>query len=721
MRVKKNETNLRKRSRSRKALLLGLALLLALSPVNWGGVFGGPADGESGVYADTAGGSDGGGSAGDTASGPAITVVGVNVKNTDTLEVGIQVGGPDQPLFQSVGLVLEYDRSRLTPMDWQPGWQTVESQTTNASGEAITTSSTAVVAGQEDWKSLAVYTPTWINSGTAQVYDPGDGTGVGAAGKGYLLLQANTEYPYSLPTARQIVTVKFQYTGDSVGTGGAITPAASFADVGLALAGAEGSGLSEGKKVAYTSRIKHVGLYHTGNAFYYNGALRDDGSGNAQEDPTLAGQKLAVNFGASIVEGETQQAAGGGTGDVAVLSFYDWDETMLGSSIISKTAGEEEIKEALTAFSQSQYAVTGGGEKPTEFPADLANESYVDNAAFPLTYKKGYNFAGWVRADGKEGSEPLTEAFTAYETLGETPEADGSYPKGSFNAARWKYEAGPNGGSWGNIVLKAGYVENAWCGATAGGGSSQYYRVTEQTFGQYGAATASEGNYPIRITAVRQNEDGFGVRRLKEPVFRVTMTSGQTKVYLSIVLENKDVAQGEIVAPKSVDSVGVVLIDFAESTNWIGATDKLPTPSYYYKLPENGVSFVREGALSYILEQAKLQLTDSPKSEWEANISAQSWADAAVTNTAANNVGVTPPLPANLLANAKNKVLLAVYGTGIEKLDSNLLQQILNMNIGNVRTDALYQAAKVKIDAAIALNGGQLLNGPSDVEAAILK
>ncbi len=722
MRVKKNETNLRKRSRSRKALLLGLALLLALSPVNWGGVFGGPADGESGVYADTAGGSDGGGSAGDTASGPAITVVGVNVKNTDTLEVGIQVGGPDQPLFQSVGLVLEYDRSRLTPMDWQPGWQTVESQTTNVSGEAITTSSTAVVAGQEDWKSLAVYTPTWINSGTAQVYDPGDGTGVGAAGKGYLLLQANTEYPYSLPTARQIVTVKFQYTGDSVGTGGAITPAASFADVGLDLAGAEGSGLSEGKKVAYTSRIKHVGLYHTGNAFYYNGALRDDGSGNAQEDPTLAGQKLAVNFGASIVEGETQQAAGGGTGDVAVLSFYDWDETMLGNSIISKTAGEEEIKEALTAFSQSQYAVTGGGEKPTEFPADLANESYVDNAAFPLTYKKGYNFAGWVRADGKEGSEPLTEAFTAYETLGETPETDGSYPEGSFNAARWKYEAGPNGGSWGNIVLKAGYVENAWCQIS---GVSAQYLMTYFEGDMYGNSTnVNSGNISIAVTAERVN-NGLGVRRLKKPALRAVYTLNGVQITFQIDLANSDVAVGRVVIPKSTTDIQFTIVDlYGSNISMAGSMSQDKTFSNQ-KGNEGGTSldsYIVLGALHSISKRAAAQndrlKNGTTSAEWTTGIGAY---------TVVQDVGLTWK---DGMGKDRYKILLASYGMGADKLfEKEELQEIIDLQFSsdvtipstnpNAAVYAQMQILYDYLDKAIVLNNGEFLTTIQQVKTAL--
>ncbi len=768
MRVKKNETNLRKRRLGRKALLLGLVLLLALSPVNWGGAFGGPADGESGagerraaapadadsiwerVYADETvgaeGGSDGDGSAGDTASGPAITVVGVNVKNTDTLEVGIQVGGPDQPLFQSVGLVLEYDRSRLTPIDWQPGWQTVESQTTNASGEAITTSSTAVVAGQEDWKSLAVYTPTWINSGTAQVYEPGGGTGVGAAGKGYLLLQANTEYPYSLPTARQIVTVKFQYTGDSVGTGGAITPAASFADVGLALAGAEGSGLSEGKKVAYTSRVKHVGLYHTGKAFYYNGALRDDGSGNAEEDPTLSGRTLAVNFSASIVEGETQQAAGGGTGDVAVLSFYDWDETMLGSSIISKTAGEEEIKEALIAFSQSQYAVASGGDKPTEFPADLTNESYVDNAAFPLTYKKGYNFAGWVRADGKEGSEPLTEAFTAYETLGETPEADGSYPKGSFNAARWKYEAGPNGGSWGNIVLKAGYVENAWCNYRGEGvteAQKSFYVISDFSYNRYGAAivnlsngtvTREGGNYSIKMTVNRLNGAGYGVTRLYEPVVRAayTMNVGGTdmNMYAYVALNGSDQESAELIAPRNASNFTVTVVDAGQR---LSNGDKIAS----YTLADSKSSsqtiqksvFLPEATLNYFNDKAREHnevLPNAISADWSNNVANPDFYDLGMYDSeidqyyyqygkASDLAGVTN---AGQLRNmAKNKITLYMLGKGNRNLTVAEIKEAIAMQTGTANNNKVPAAISTNIrtaynnvKAAYAANGSQELS-----------
>gem|GEM_PF-6760277 len=610
--MKKSETSLCKRSFGRKALLLTLALLLAFSPVNWGGVFGGPADGESGagerraaapadadsiwerVYAaetsGAEGGSDGSGSAGDTASGPAITVVGVNVKNTDTLEVGIQVGGPGQPLFQSVGLVLEYDKSRLTPMDWQPGWQSVESQTTNASGEAITTSSTAVVAGQEDWKSLAVYTPTWINSGTAQVYEPGDGTGVGAAGKGYLLLQANTEYPYSLPTARQIVTVKFQYTGDSVGTGGAITPAASFADVGLALAGAatgeSGAGQQAGKNVAYASRIGHVGLYSAASAtntqLFYHTPLKKGGSGNAEEDPTLADRTLAVNFSASIVEGETQQAAGGGTGGAPII-FYDWDGvTQLGAIVVNASDNAGDLQAAVDAFTEQLKATETERQELAAQNPDHITEFWTNLPSKPLTYKKGYTFGRWILLDSQE----LTSYGRAVAVAnGNNMVVIPDPTPADFTKMN---ESG--------LSVKAAYEANADM-LDQISASDRYYTVAATGFNRFGFSE----NFAIDLKVERKSRNN-GVYRCRKPYLRVQMDMKDgSSLYQLVSLENVDETTAQTVPNALVDKVSCVVVDGYQVTDWVnGAAGR----SSVYTVPAVSSAdvkgFLRYGTVAFM-------------------------------------------------------------------------------------------------------------------------
>ncbi|WP_130862730.1 InlB B-repeat-containing protein [Bacilliculturomica massiliensis] len=315
--------------------------------------------------------------------------------------------------------------------------------------------------------------------------------------------------------------------------------------------------------------------------------------------------------------------------DFASLTFYDWDETLLGTAVINKEATKADIESALDTIHQTRYSSYGA------IDLDSRADTWADDEAYPLTYKKGYNFKGWVQVDGGEGTESLADSFTAYET------AD------AFRAEQWDFSTAPAAG-WGNIVLKAGYVESESCNQGSG---TSYYTVTDFSFNRYGASNNdSVGNYSIKFNARRENTAGNGVTRTKEIGLRMAMTTedGGVAVYTLSIPENKDVAQGETVVPKSMKSVTITVIEQDGADNYTAAKGRSITNNALVNKNTSSVvsskGFVYEGTLTFINEQG-IANNQGLSNTW-GQVNARAFIDAQLTNadgsemtTAQVNVG----------------------------------------------------------------------------------
>ena len=349
--------------------------------------------------------------------------------------------------------------------------------------------------------------------------------------------------------------------------------------------------------------------------------------------------------------------------DFRSVTLLDWDDTVLGTAVINKAASGSEVKTAVDAVAETFYA---GSYKDVEaFPEDLSKETYVDDQPVKLlTYKKGYNFAGWADVT----SETMTETFTAYSELsqfrGEGEDDDETEMLDSGT--------GPPADGWKNSYLKAAYVENAFCNFTSAGRQDALYVVSDVTLGRYGAAAATTGNYVLKATVKRENKDGFGVTRLKEPVLKATYTaSGGAKIYLSVTVNGVNELQGEIIAPKQMNSVEFVLIDMYGATNWVGAASKTDITDNWTGTGEKKAvydnyttqrgdpvdnGFVSQGTVAFINEQAKLFVEGDSTNTWNVDVNAVTLTDAGLKRNA-SGAAITTSGQATTVRNA----LMAKY------------------------------------------------------------
>ncbi len=532
---------------------------------------------------------------------------------------------------------------------------------------------------RSDWKAdgagMENYAPLTVN--TDQIASPTRGPSLYGGGVG-----GSNGY-----------TLIYNLMGATSGAGitGSALEGKTFDEAGLRQAFSPLTGLKAGDTVT----LPAIQLYRSGYVFKGWHPSSDTEGNIYQPESSFTMPEGNVAFGAVMLK----EGGAADPSEFASLSFYDWDETLLGTAVFAKEASPSEVQDVLDTFLKTKYSSYGA------IDLDSRADTWVDNEAHPLTYKKGYNFKGWVQVDGGEGTESLADAFTAYETAAD------------FAADRWDYSAAPAKG-WGNIVLKAGYVESELLAET---GTAAYYTITNYEGNVYGnSLNANTGNISVTLTVKRENNE-FGVKRLKNPALRGIYTIQGAQVYMQSNLKNTDIAQAEFVIPKAASNVVFAAVELDGSDIFTAGDATNPKP-FNDNVPSAGGtvenSYVVLGALGSVSKRAAEQneriKTDKTSTEWTVGIANY------VINT---ELG----LPWGSTAAAdRNKILLAVYGMKEGTVLSQLqLREVLDWhfvnadvptanptaaNGGFVKMQALY----LKLDQAMAANGG-----PFDSVAAV--
>lgn len=354
---------------------------------------------------------------------------------------------------------------------------------------------------------------------------------------------------------------------------------------------------------------------------------------------------------------EVKIGGGGGGGkaepkDFAAIVFYDWDETYLGSAVIAKTATADDVQAAMNEFVKTKYS---GYTDGMTFPADLANESWVDNGKMPLTYKKGYNFAGWVQVNS-EGKPSLADAFTAYAELGEAGD-DGSYPAGTFNAEKFTLGTAPEGG-WSGFTLKAAYVENVHCNEGDGG---YFYSSTSPEYKREGSAATA--NYIIRFTVSRRNGSDSGVTKLRDPAVRILMKAGNLQFTLLQRIKQYDVTEVEVVAPKNIDKAEIYVIDAYES--WVSAGLNAEGKE------EDQPKYVSGGTIEFINSVGMATAAQPDSTTLPASIDAATCADVGLTLNGSN-------ITNRNIATVRKNLLSAYRASDGKKMTQTQIQHGIN-------------------------------------------
>lgn len=501
------------------------------------------------------------------------------------LEVGLNIDNKEAGTFQSAGVLLSYDPDMLTPIKW--GEVTGE-------GGAVLEDAKLKLTPETDaatvWDKAVILPSKGADSLSGKLAEA-----FVLNGKGYLYLSAEAARAMSLRQAlpAEVGTAPegipaTTTSGQAVSGIGKAETAAEEATTVRFLVNTKTETPEGGEAITRPYNLSE--LASSLDLVTYDGTA---GSPNAEAQTLLRYSPLAIDLAATkiagisyisdntdyttagfdkavnlefvwIQEGQTVNSGGGGDlSKVSAVIFYDWDESLMGSKLVA--AGDaKQTEEALAAFEMENKSAAASNfdiAMPTLEPI------YDGNAPDKkLTYKKGYNFAGWVMVTG----DTLDDTFTAFTTQAE------------FEAVQAKPE-----NFSGDVILKAAYVENKTINTdTAGVASAANEYVlhtvddTAYIYNRYGAATATTGNYSIKVTASRENSFGNGVTRLKEPALRVQSfpKDSSSPIYSVVMLTGGDIMTGEIVVNKSIDRIEYNFIDFADSSNWTGAAVRSLSP-----------------------------------------------------------------------------------------------------------------------------------------------
>ena len=610
------------------------------------------------------------------------------------VEVGLNIDSKEGGKFQSAGVLLTYDPEVLIPIGW---------------GDNTALAIPAVTEAAEAGKAAAILPAKGADALSGKLAEA-----VTVDGKGYLYLSAET--------ARAMAGLRQTLPAEK---------SAEELDPALPTA------TTSGKAISYIQKAETAAEYAAVVRFVLKAKpgmeLYDDSEIVAALDVVPAADAAAASFPLPdapmtylsdntdhttagkdtsatlkfvwVLDGVTANA---GTGDgadlnsIATFTIFDATGEYLGAVSVAKDSKPEDVVSALEAFAKGLYhgfvtqaeakenpaltatLPTTANGNPTYYKGDLlegvpANStSYYDytGTQWPLSYKKGYNFAGWAQVTGS-----LSDMYT---TVGAQAELD---------ALLLDLSEAPQDG-WQSMSLMAAYVGDNTLSKDNSGISNERYTLLKTDYNKYGA-----NSYSIKITIQRENQDGHGSTRLRDPALRVTATVGGETVYMAVKIDNIDQATGEIVLPRGAEDVSVMLVDFAEGADWTAASRKLPDDIQYNKTKKDDYDFLYNGTVSYICESAVLSLNNN-NGQWSLVIR-DTLNDAALDCSNEAQPDFNSTNATFLLNNAKNKILLAFVGTDKTYMTQTELQEAISMAAGTVRTPAQYNSALSKVQAAL--------------------
>ncbi len=458
---------------------------------------------------------------------PKLTVTASNINDT-YLEVGLDITSGMES-FHSAGVVLEFDSTVLEPVRW--GGSQVPYDTTGAGS----------------WSGavpLETVGEKAFSGKTALAYFDGITLESPYGRKGYLYLETETASPLGALNGARSVTAVFKYTeGHSKEDVHSDTIALGSASSALRLAS---------DAAAYYSPLSALAVYFTGKqeagtaVEYYSRPLTKDAAGSIVENLKIGeNERMEEPVMKWIEKGESADTGGGGSAEgMASVSFYDWDDRLMGAIAVPIGAVSEETKQSIQEFQEKFMYASADRDENGALKPDLP--LYVDNAAYPLRNKKGYSFAKWIVVT----SDTLEDTFTAYATEDEVAAANGT----DFANIS------------GNMIVKAGYMENSEIN-----NGRKYYTATavKNNMGRFGTPTPEYGDYSIVIDIERKNDQNSGITRLKKPALKVVMTTASGTLYSMIEIENKDKTSAEIVVTTATTTVKYNLIDLTENSDWV--------------------------------------------------------------------------------------------------------------------------------------------------------
>ena len=238
--------------------------------------------------------------------------------------------------------------------------------------------------------------------------------------------------------------------------------------------------------------------------------------------------------------------------DFVTVVCYDWDNTLLGSVTVPKGAEASIVEGYMNDFVRTL-------QSPESKDMDASKGSYfVDDAKFPMTYKRGYSFNCWLPYDS---------------TL---PTHCGRFINGDNRPSPiddpLETGAAQNFGDLkNNITVKACYKDNDELYYNPSDLVGMQYAV-EQAYSRVGATQT----YVITVTVKREHViDGEvrGVPRLAEPRLRAQLTTN-VGVYNFFAIDTSDLAVFSIYPTASVSKVSCATVDFFGAAVQTAAADK---------------------------------------------------------------------------------------------------------------------------------------------------
>lgn len=228
--------------------------------------------------------------------------------------------------------------------------------------------------------------------------------------------------------------------------------------------------------------------------------------------------------------------------DFASIIFYDWDEaTVLGSIVVAKgvDATDEVNKFVQTQMSPNSRDYTGNEGDPY----------FVDDAAFPMTYKKGYSFLNWISF---ESVEPTSYGERVISNNANNLGSEGDNVAAAASKLIAPEETSDFSNITDSIIVKAAYTTNSECviGPYA---AQRQYTVSPSAYGRYGTTF----NLPITLKVERGD-----VPRPTQPYLRVKMTVSGTTIVSLYKLSGADVEEIQVI-PYTTLTGGVSQIAWA--------------------------------------------------------------------------------------------------------------------------------------------------------------
>lgn len=533
---------------------------------------------------------------------PKVAVVCSNIDDAGKyLEVGLEVTAVD---FQTVGVVLSYDKTVLTLVEWGTSETDTEIPVTGNWTTVVPTKGADDMAGKPGLATL----PETKTASTD------DSEAVEDSNRAYLYLGADRLQFADTLTDHRVVTARFAIKNETalkLLTEESAETDLTNEDYTVCLA-ADMEILKTSKpgaSVLMTTRKTETEL----NKYTYGTVISSD-----QGTPCAVVFKTGKD---SVNTGGASETVKGGS---YAITFFDWDGRVIDAISASETVTDGQQK--LIQTIENRLKVGGDLEKA------------------------GYEFDQWLvvyQANDGSGLQTLNQTFTSNNTPIDTAtngdyidfsrkklsqvttEALATVVNGSDGAGN-AMAATPDSMS---VLVQAAYKATAEINTGLSDATASNYTVTPIAYTRYGIATPSDGKYSITLQVERKNKAEKGVTRAQTPgvVVKMQPSAGGNAIFTLLTLENTDVTTCEIVPNKQISLVEYYFIDSATAPrgSWPDAGNRSPLNVKIAQTGDNG--FLRLGTIGYINQMARdTTLSDE---DWAKAIDAQTFTDAGLNYT----------------------------------------------------------------------------------------